>query len=68
MVKAIPFIHQPDRVARKASNVSQLIGDLKHIRKDIVFFQMCCYYFTQDCKSLYNTAVYQIFADKALRA
>ena len=30
MVKVSLFIHQPDRVARKASDVQQLIGDIKH--------------------------------------
>ena len=41
-MKALPFIHQPDRVARKASDVS--IADWRyqtHIKKNIVFFHSC---------------------------
>ena len=33
IVKALPFIHQPDRVARRV-----LIGDIKHVKKIRYFF------------------------------
>ena len=38
MVETSPFLHQPDRVARKASDVQQLIGDIKHTWKIRCFF------------------------------
>ena len=50
MVKALPFIHQPDREARKASDVS----------KNIVFFHVYYYSFSQGWKSLSYTVVYMI--------
>lgn len=46
MTRALPFIHQSDRVARKTSNgrerqvmCQQLIGDIKNV-KIIVFFHV----------------------------
>ena len=42
MVMALRFVHQPDRVARKASDVlSADWGYLIHV-KNILFFHVCC--------------------------
>ena len=41
IVKVLPFIQQPDCVARKASDVQQLIGDIKHARKKYRFVFSC---------------------------
>ena len=60
MVKASLFIYQPDRVMRKASDVQQLIGDIKHTWKNTIFFHVCCCGFSQGWKLLYNTIVYMI--------
>ena len=38
IVKALPFIHQPDRVVRKVKTCQQLIGDIKHVKKIRYFF------------------------------
>ena len=39
MVKALPFIHQPDRVARKASDVSAADWRYQtHVKKYRIFF------------------------------
>ena len=38
----------------------QLIGDIKHTWKNTIFFDVCCYDFSQGWKSLYNTLVYMI--------
>ena len=54
MVKALPFIHQPDRVERKASDVSAADWRYQtHVKKH-VFFHVCCYGFSQGWKSLNN--------------
>ena len=58
MAKTLPFIHQPDRLARKASD--ELIGDIKCAWKNIVFFHVRHYGFPQGWQSLYNTVVYMI--------
>ena len=48
MVKASPFIHQPDRVERKANDVSAAVWRYqKHVKKIWYFFHMCCYGFSQ---------------------
>ena len=52
-MRALPFIHQPDWVARKASDVQQLIGDIKHTW-NIEFFHFCCYGFSQGWESFYK--------------
>ena len=38
----------------------QLIGNIKHTSKSIVFFHVCCHGFSQGCESLYYTVVYMI--------
>ena len=38
----------------------QLIGEIKHTWKSIVFFHVCCYGFSRGWKSVYNTVVYMI--------
>ena len=38
----------------------QLIGNIKHTWKNIVFFHVCCYGFSQGWKSWYNTVVCMI--------
>ena len=39
MVKASPFIHQPDRVERKANDVSATVWRYqKHVKKYGIFF------------------------------
>ena len=53
---ALPFIHQPDRVARKACDVSAADWRYQHMKKYRIF-HMCCYNFSQSWKSLQNTAV-----------
>ena len=62
IVKALPFIHQPDRVAPKASDVSAADWLYQHTWKNTIFFHMSCYDFSQGRKSLYNSAVYVIKA------
>ena len=57
IVRALPFIHQPDRVAPKASDVSAADWLYQHTWKNTIFFHVCCYGFSQGRKSLYNTAV-----------
>ena len=57
IVKALPFIHQPDRVAPKASDVSAADWLYQHTWKNTIFFHVCCYGFSQGRKSLYNPAV-----------
>ena len=67
--RALPFIHQPDRVAPKASDVSpadwlyQLMW-----KKKTIFSRVCCCGFSQGRKSLYNTTVYVIIAELAERS
>ena len=53
MVKALLFIHQHDRVARKTSDVQQLIGDVKHMKNYRIF----------QWKSSYNTTVSDMLKD-----
>ena len=60
IVKALPFIHQPDQVAPKASGVSAADWLYQHTWKNTIFFHVCCYGFSLGQKSLYNTAVYVI--------
>ena len=60
IVKAFPFIHQPERLAPKASDVSAADWLYQHTWKNTIFFHVCCYGFSQSRKSLYNTAVYVI--------
>ena len=60
IVKALPFIHQPDRVAPIASNVSAADWLYQYTWINTIFFHVCCYGFSQGRKSLYNTAVYVI--------
>ena len=60
IVKALPFIHQPDRGAPKASDVSAADWQYQHTWKNTTFFHVCCYGFPQGRKSLYNTAGYVI--------
>ena len=59
-VKALPFIHQPERVAPKASDVSAADWLYQHTWINTIFFHVCCYGFSPGWKSLYNTAVYMI--------
>ena len=59
-MKALLFIHQPDQVAPKASDVSAADWLYQHTWKTIYFFHVCCYGFSQGQKTLYNTAVYVI--------
>ena len=59
IMKALPFIHQPDWVAPKASDM-QLIGYINTHEKIQYFFHVCCYGFSQGRKTLSNTAVYVI--------
>ena len=58
IVKVLPFIHQPDRVAPKASDVSAADWLYQHMSKSTIFFHVCCYGFSQGRKSLCNPAVY----------
>ena len=59
MIKAFPFIHQPDQVVQKTIDVPA--ADCRYqTRKKIIFFHVCCYSFSQSWKSLYNTIVYVI--------
>ena len=60
MAKASPFIHQPDRVAQKASDVSAADWRYQiHVKKYDIFsrvlLRLC-----QSWKSLYNSLVYMI--------
>ena len=59
-MKALLFIHQPDRVVQKASDVSAADWLYQQTWKNIVFFHVYCYGFSKGRKSLYNTAVYLI--------
>ena len=71
IVKALPFIHQPDRVAPKApkaSDVSPADWLYQLMWKKIRYFLACCYGFSQGRKSLYNTTVYVIIAELAERS
>ena len=45
IVKALPFIHQPDRVAPKAGDVSAAGLLYQHTWKNTKFFHACCYGF-----------------------
>ena len=60
IVKALPFTHQTDRVAPKASYVSVADSLCQHVWKNTIFFYVRHYDFSQSRKSLYNTAVYVI--------
>ena len=57
IVKALLFIHQPDLMAQKASDVSAADWLHQHTWKNAIFFYVCCYGFSQSRKSLYNPAV-----------
>ena len=57
-VKALPFIYQPDQVARRQVTCQQLIGDIKHTWKNIVFFSHVLLRLSSGLKSLYNTSLY----------
>ena len=61
-VKALPFIHQPDRVARKVNDVSAADWRYQTREKNTIFFHVCCYGFSQGQKSFYNTVVYMIIS------
>ena len=61
IVKALPFTHQPHRVAAKASDVSLADWPYQHTWKNTIFFHVFCYCFSQGRKSQYNTAVYVIY-------
>ena len=61
IVKALPFTHQPHRVAAKASDVSLADWPYQHTWKNTIFFHVFCYCFSQGRKSRYNTAVYVIY-------
>ena len=60
MVKALPFIHQPDRVERKPSDVSAADWRYQTRVKKHVFFHVCYYGISQGWKSLNNTVGYMI--------
>ena len=47
MVKAFPFIYQPDQVARKASDVSAADWRYQTHVKNYDIFHVCCYGFSQ---------------------
>ena len=47
IVKAFPFIHQPDRVAPNASDLSAADWVYQHMCKNTIFFHVCCYGFSQ---------------------
>ena len=57
MVKALPFIYQPDRVTRKASDVSAADWRYQTHIKKYFFFYTSCYGFSQGWKSLNSTIV-----------
>ena len=57
IVKALLFIHQPDLVAPKASDVSAADWLYQHTWKNAIFFYVCCNSFSQSQKSLYNIGV-----------
>ena len=58
MVKALPFIYQPDWVTRKASDVSAADWRYQtHIKKIYFFFYTSSYGFSQGWKSLNSTIV-----------
>ena len=59
-MNALPFIHQSDRVAPKASDVSAVDCLYQHTWKNKIFLHVCCYGFSLGRKSLCNTAVYMI--------
>ena len=59
IMKALPFIHQPDWVVPKASDMSAADWLYQHTWKNMMFFHVCCYGFSQSQKSLYNTTVYK---------
>ena len=60
IVKALPFIHQPDQAALKASDMSAADWLYQHTWKNTIFFHVCCYSLSQGLESLYNNAVYLI--------
>ena len=66
IVKALPFIHQPDRVASKASDVSAADWLYQHRWKNTIFFHVCCYGFSQGWKSLNDTVFYMINNNRKL--
>ena len=51
---------QREMPLQKRVTRQQLIGDIKHTWKNILFFHVCCYDFSQGWKSLYNIVVYMI--------
>ena len=53
-------MHQPDRVAPKASGVSAADWLYQRMWINTIFFNVCCYGFSQGRKSLCNTPVYMI--------
>ena len=55
-------VHQPDRVAPKANDVSAADWLYQHTLENTTFFHVCCYSFSQGRKSLYNTTVHVINA------
>ena len=58
MVKALPFIYQPDWVTRKASDLSEADWRYQtHIKKIYIFFYTSSYGFSQGWKSLNSTIV-----------
>ena len=59
-MKALPFIHQPDRVARKASDVSAADWQYQHTRKNIVFFTCVVMAFLRAGNPCIKTVVYKI--------
>ena len=60
MMRALPFVHQPDRVARKSSDVSAVDWLYQTHVKTYSIFHVRCYGFPRGRKSLYNTVVYWI--------
>ena len=52
MAKALLFIDQPDRVARKASEVSAADWQSQTHVKKYRIFHVCCYGFSEGWKSL----------------
>ena len=58
MVKALPFIHQPDRVARKVSDVSAADWRNQTYVKNISYFSRVLLRFFSGLKSLCNMVAY----------
>ena len=59
-MKALSLTHQPDRVARKGSDVPAADWRYQTHLKKYRIFHVCCYGFSQGWKSVYNTVVYMI--------